>query len=59
MVALLPLVILIVIVLVLMNKATGGVVCPFCGGGPLRRAFEKTECTQCGKLFYRWQARRK
>lgn len=49
----------IVAVVVLMNKATSGLVCPYCGGGPLRRAFEKTECTQCGKLFFLWQAKRK
>lgn len=42
----------------LTRKVMSGLVCPFCEG-PIRRAYEKTECTRCGRLFYLWQARRK
>ena len=55
----LPFLILVIIGIRMMNKAMSRDVCPFCGGGPLRRVVEETECTQCGKLFERWQARRK
>jgi DNA-directed RNA polymerase subunit RPC12/RpoP len=51
--------IILAVVLALMNKVTSGLVCPYCEGGPLRRAYEKTECTQCGRLFFLWQAKRK
>jgi predicted RNA-binding Zn-ribbon protein involved in translation (DUF1610 family) len=42
----------------LVRKAVRGFVCPFCGG-PIRRVFEKTQCTSCGRMFYLWQARRR
>jgi hypothetical protein len=42
----------------LMRAVISRFVCPFCGG-PIRRAFEKMQCTRCNRLFYMWQARRR
>ena len=42
----------------LIRGAIAQFVCPFCGG-PIQRAFEKMQCTECGQLFFMWQAKRK
>jgi hypothetical protein len=42
----------------LLRMALQQFVCPFCGG-PIKRAFKKMRCTQCGRLFFLWQANRK
>jgi ribosomal protein L37AE/L43A len=51
-------VILVVAFVVLLNRQISRYACPFCGG-TIRRAFEKMECEQCGRLFYMWQAKRR
>lgn len=51
--------ILLVVVSVLLIRGTiAQFVCPFCGG-PIKRVFQKMECTECGRLFFMWQAKRK
>ena len=42
----------------LIRAGVGQFVCPFCGG-PIKRVFQKMQCTQCGRLFFLWQAKRK
>ena len=49
---------LVVGAVLLMRAAIQQFVCPFCGG-PIERAFQKMRCTQCGQLFFMWQAKRK
>ena len=51
-------ILLVVATVVLINKVTSQFVCPFCGG-PIRRAFQKMRCLNCGRLFFMWQARLK
>ena len=43
---------------ILLRRVTAQFVCPFCGG-TLERAFEKMQCTGCGRLVYMWQATRR
>jgi hypothetical protein len=52
-------ILLLAAVVVLLAKARGGLVCPFCELGPIRRVGEMTQCSQCGRRFYLWQAKRK
>ena len=49
---------LVVGIVLLMRAAIQQFVCPFCGG-QIERAFQKMRCTQCGRLFFMWQAKRK
>lgn len=42
----------------LIRAGVGQFVCPFCGG-PIKRVFQKMQCTECGRLFFLWQAKRK
>jgi hypothetical protein len=49
---------LVLVAVLLMRGVTAQFVCPFCGG-PIKRAFEKMQCTECGRLFFMWQAKRK
>jgi len=42
----------------LMRAAIQQFVCPFCGG-PIERVFQKMRCTQCDRLFFMWQAKRR
>ena len=49
---------LVVGVVLLMRAAIQQFVCPFCGG-PIKRVFQKMRCTQCGRLFFLWQAKRR
>ena len=51
-------ILLVVVSALLIKGAMAQFVCPFCGG-PIKRAFEKMECTECGRLFFMWQAKRK
>jgi len=49
---------LVVAAVLLLRGAIAQFVCPFCGG-PIKRVFQKMQCTECGQLFFMWQARRK
>jgi hypothetical protein len=51
-------ILLVVVSMLLIRGAMARFVCPFCGG-PIQRAFEKMQCTECGRLFFMWQAKRK
>ena len=51
-------ILLVVVSMLMIRGAIAQFVCPFCGG-PVKRAFEKMQCTECGRLFFMWQAKRK
>jgi hypothetical protein len=51
-------ILLAVVSAVLIGRVIGQFVCPFCGG-PIERVFEKMQCTECRRLFFMWQAKRK
>ena len=51
-------ILLVAAAVILIRGAIGQFVCPFCGG-PIEQAFQKMQCTACGRLFFMWQARRR
>ena len=51
-------IVLLAVSVLLIRGARGQFVCPFCGG-PIKRVFQKMQCTACGRLFFMWQAKRR
>jgi predicted RNA-binding Zn-ribbon protein involved in translation (DUF1610 family) len=51
-------ILLVAAAVILIRGAMAQFVCPFCGG-TLARAFEKMQCTGCGRLVFMWQAKRR